>query len=150
MAPSKKRIVYSIKDAETGKFVVALAAYLKKTGKVSVPDWVDVVKLSRGNELCPSDPDWYYIRCASLLRRLYNTNHIGVGNFAKVYGVKQRNGTRPAHHVHASTAVIRKALQSMEALGYVEKNEHGRSLHAQGRRLLDRISYQVITGKSSN
>ncbi|PAA48752.1 hypothetical protein BOX15_Mlig022791g1, partial [Macrostomum lignano] len=53
------------------KLVRALAAFLKKTGKLPVPEWADVVKLSAANELAPSDSDWFYVRAGSILRHLY-------------------------------------------------------------------------------
>jgi small subunit ribosomal protein S19e len=38
------------------------AAYLKKTGKLEVPKWVDIVKTATFKELGPRDPDWFYVR----------------------------------------------------------------------------------------
>lgn len=61
----------SVKDVDQHEVVVQLAAYLKKSGKVKVPEWADVVKLSKHNELAPSDPDWYFVRTASIARHLY-------------------------------------------------------------------------------
>jgi hypothetical protein len=43
-------------------FIKAYAAYLKRTGKLEVPKWVDLVKTGTFKELAPYDPDWYYIR----------------------------------------------------------------------------------------
>merc|ERR1711962_1387713 len=42
---------YSVKDVDQHKFVIALANHLKKSGKLKVPDWVDLVKLARFKEL---------------------------------------------------------------------------------------------------
>lgn len=43
-------------------FIKAYAAYLKRTGKLEVPKWVDLVKTGTFKELAPYDPDWYYVR----------------------------------------------------------------------------------------
>jgi small subunit ribosomal protein S19e len=43
-------------------FIKAYAAYLKRTGKLEVPKWVDIVKTGTFKELAPYDPDWYFIR----------------------------------------------------------------------------------------
>jgi hypothetical protein len=43
------------------EFVKAYAAYLKRTGKLEVPKWVDIVKTGTYKELAPYDPDWFYI-----------------------------------------------------------------------------------------
>lgn len=61
----------SVKDVDQFKMVNSVASFLKKSGKVKVPEWSDVVKLGTLKELAPTDPDWYYYRTASLARRLY-------------------------------------------------------------------------------
>lgn len=33
-----------------------------RSGKLKIPDWVDLVKLGKHKELAPSDENWYYIR----------------------------------------------------------------------------------------
>ncbi|KAJ3657452.1 hypothetical protein Zmor_009254, partial [Zophobas morio] len=47
----------TLKDVDQHKFVKAFAQFLKKTGKLRVPEWVDIVKTSRAKELAPYDPD---------------------------------------------------------------------------------------------
>lgn len=61
----------SVKDVDQFEMVNRVAGFLKKSGKVKVPEWSDVVKLGTHKELAPTDPDWYYYRTASLARRLY-------------------------------------------------------------------------------
>ena len=53
---------------------------------MKVPEWVDIVKLGKFNEMAPYDDDWYYIRAASVARHLYIRHPCGVGTFTKVYG----------------------------------------------------------------
>ena len=43
-------------------FIVAYASHLKRSGKLEVPTWVDIVKTGHYKELAPYDPDWYYTR----------------------------------------------------------------------------------------
>ena len=43
-----------------------------------------------------------------------------------VYGGKLRRGVRPNHFQTGSGAVIRKALQTLEALKWVEKHSDGK------------------------
>lgn len=33
-----------------------------RSGKLKVPDWVDIVKLAKHKELAPCDENWFYIR----------------------------------------------------------------------------------------
>ena len=60
--------------------------FLRRGGKMKVPEWVDIVKLGKFNEMAPYDDDWYYIRAASVARHLYIRHPCGVGTFTKVYG----------------------------------------------------------------
>ena len=77
----------SVKDVSQQDFVVAMAAHLKKSGKMKIPEWVDIVKTNVGKELvglsclqgvrslflfqAPYDEDWFYVRCASMARHMY-------------------------------------------------------------------------------
>ena len=134
----------SVKDVDPHEYTKALAAFLKKSGKMKVPDWTIIVKLGRFKELAPYDEDWYYIRAASVCRHLYVRSPCGVANFTKIYGGRKRNGTAPSHFCKSSTSVARKVLQSLEGLKLVEKDPNGgRRLTAQGRKDLDRIAAQV-------
>uniref|UniRef100_A0A0M3HXW4 Ribosomal protein S19 n=1 Tax=Ascaris lumbricoides TaxID=6252 RepID=A0A0M3HXW4_ASCLU len=38
---------------------------------VKVPEWSDVTKMGISKELAPLNSDWYYVRTASIARRLY-------------------------------------------------------------------------------
>lgn len=61
----------SVKDVDQHEMVKRIAHFLKKSGKVKVPDWSDLVKMGSCKELAPIDIDWYYTRTASIARRLY-------------------------------------------------------------------------------
>jgi small subunit ribosomal protein S19e len=87
-----------------------------------VPAWNDLVKGGVFNELAPTDPDWFYTRCASVARHLY-LRRAGVGALSKVYGERKRNGVAPSHFARASTNILRKSLQALEAVKLVEKTE---------------------------
>ncbi|KAI3413434.1 40S ribosomal protein S19G [Globodera pallida] len=152
----------SVKDVDQHEIVQSVATFLKKSGKIKLPDWVDLVKLGKNKELAPINPDWYYVRVASMARRLYirsptarPRNFILYCFFLKnfyflfyVYGGNKRRGVAPNHFSKASGAVIRKALQSLEELKWVEKDAAtgGRKLTKQGQKDLDRIASQLRYG----
>ncbi|KAK7808066.1 hypothetical protein U0070_026503 [Myodes glareolus] len=60
----------TVKDGNQQEFLRALAAILRKSWKLKVPEWVDTVKLAKHKELAPCDENWFYTRAAS---RLYST-----------------------------------------------------------------------------
>lgn len=57
----------TVKDVQPQAFVKAYAAYLKRTGKLEVPKWVDLAKTGTYKELAPYDPDWFYVRAGGYL-----------------------------------------------------------------------------------
>ncbi|KAM4876209.1 small ribosomal subunit protein eS19 [Cinclus cinclus] len=141
----------TVKDVNQQEFVRALAAFLKKSGKLKVPEWADTVKLAKHKELAPYDENWFYTRAASTARHLYLRGGAGVGSMTKVYGGRQRRGVRPSHFSRGSGAVARRVLQALEALKVVEKDQDGgRKLTPQGQRDLDRIAGQVAAASKKH
>ena len=104
----------TVKDVNQQEFVRALAAFLKKSGKLKVPEWVDTVKLAKHKELAPYDENWFYTRAASTARHLYLRGGAGVGSMTKIYGGRQRNGVRPSHFSRGSKSVARRPDGSVE------------------------------------
>jgi len=45
---------------------------LKRSGKLEVPTWVDIVKTGSFKELAPYDPDWFYIRAGASVAGYHN------------------------------------------------------------------------------
>merc|ERR1711962_1706797 len=86
------------------QIIVAFAAHLKKS-KLKVPEFVEIVKTSKAHELRPLDPDWFYVRAASVARHVYLRPNVGVGAVRKIYGGAKRNGTRPNHFCLSSSNV---------------------------------------------
>merc|ERR1711870_167136 len=72
-----------VKDVDQQVFTKALAAFLKKSGKVKLPEWVDIVKTNVAKELAPYDEDWYYTRLASMARHIYVRSPVGVSTVCK-------------------------------------------------------------------
>uniref|UniRef100_A0A8W4F6S6 Ribosomal protein S19 n=1 Tax=Sus scrofa TaxID=9823 RepID=A0A8W4F6S6_PIG len=46
----------TVKDMNPQEFIRVLAAFLKKSGKLKVPEWVDTVKLTKHKEVTPGVP----------------------------------------------------------------------------------------------
>ncbi|XP_020599839.1 40S ribosomal protein S19-1-like [Phalaenopsis equestris] len=135
----------TVKDVSPHEFVKAYSAHLKRSGKIELPHWTDIVKTGRFKELAPYDPDWYYIRAASMARKIYLRQGIGVGGFQKIYGGRKRNGSRPPHFCKSSGAIARHILQQLEKMNIVEANEKGgRRITSQGRRDLDQVAGRVV------
>ncbi|KAJ9109560.1 hypothetical protein QFC20_003306 [Naganishia adeliensis] len=134
-----------VRDLSAEAFITAYAGHLKRSGKLEIPNWVDTVKTGSYKELAPYDPDWYYVRAASIARHIYLRKHVGIGALAKLYGGKNRRGNRPSHHKDASTGVQRAVVQSLEKIGVLEKApDGGRRISVDGQRDLDRIATSTL------
>merc|ERR1712168_1643862 len=137
----------TVKDVNPQDFVRAFAAHLKKS-KLKVPEYVEIVKTSKAHELGPTDPDWFYVRAASVARHVYLRPNVGDGAVRKIYGVAKRNGTRPTHFRLSSSSVARKVLQSLEGIKLVTKDVNGgRTIAPTGRRDMDRIAGQCVSSE---
>ncbi|WFD30957.1 40S ribosomal protein S19 [Malassezia sp. CBS 17886] len=135
----------NVRDIDAAQFINAYAQHLKRSGKLEIPVWVDIVKTGAYKELAPYDPDWYYVRAASLARHIYLRKAVGVGKLQKLHGGSANRGMRPSHHSPASGSVQRKVLQSLEAIGVLEHHpKGGRRISQDGMRDLDRIAVAVL------
>ncbi|HDI01851.1 MAG TPA: 30S ribosomal protein S19e [Candidatus Bathyarchaeota archaeon] len=137
-------------DVPADMLIRRLAKYLREeVDEVRPPEWAIFVKTGPHAQRPPQDPNWWYVRCASLLRKLYMHGPIGVERLRSMYGGRKDRGHRPEHHVKAGGSIIRKALQQLEAAGLVMKavdekgHVIGRVLTPKGRSLLDRIATEV-------
>ncbi|EKD00767.1 ribosomal protein S19 [Trichosporon asahii var. asahii CBS 8904] len=54
--------VPGVRDVSAEDFIKAYSSHLKRSGKLDIPTWVDVVKTGPQKELAPYDPDWFYVR----------------------------------------------------------------------------------------
>ena len=136
--------VYNVPAEE---LIEAIAAELKKSTKVTPPEWASFVKTGSFKQHAPQNPDWWYVRCASLLRKVYIKGPIGTSHLRKEYGGLKHGHGRPERFRKASGAIIRKALQQLETEGLVNSSRVGRSITPKGKSMLDKVSTTIIKAK---
>merc|ERR1711970_1529702 len=125
---------------------VPAAEFLKRQPKFDVPKYHDIVKTAVLKELAPYDEDWFFVRAASILRKVYLRKGTGVGALKKWYGGSSgtHRGTRKAHFSTASGAIIRKAMLELEKLEMMEHcSDGGRVITSKGRAEMDRIAGNI-------
>merc|ERR1711970_1052377 len=136
----------TVKDVPADAFIKAAAEFLKRQPKFDVPKYHDIVKTAVLKELAPYDEDWFFVRAASILRKVYLRKGTGVGALKKWYGGSNgtHRGTRKAHFSTASGAIIRKACFELEKLEMMEHCEDGgREISSKGRAEMDRIAGNI-------
>ncbi|CAO1633041.1 unnamed protein product [Sympodiomycopsis kandeliae] len=135
----------NVRDVEADAFIKAYSQHLKRSGKIEVPTWVDIVKTGAYKEQAPYDPDWFYVRAAALARHIYLRKSVGVGALKKLHGGPKNRGYMPSKHSPASGSVQRKVLQGLEGIGVLEKDpKGGRKISQDGMRDLDRIAMACL------
>jgi small subunit ribosomal protein S19e len=130
-------------DVPADELISKLAEQLKKDKKIASPSWAAFVKTGAHTEKIPQNKDWWYTRCASLLRKVYIHGPVGVSDLKSRYGGRKQIGYNLAHHKNAGGAIIRKALQQLEGAGYIVKKSRGRLISEEGTRRIDRIATEL-------
>jgi small subunit ribosomal protein S19e len=132
-------------DVPVSKFIPKLAKYLKENVEaVTPPTWVSVVKTGTHVQQQPQNPDWWYVRCASILRKTYVGGPIGIEKLRADYGGRSSKGVKPKHATKAGGSVIRKALQQLQTAGYVETvKTRGRRVTPAGRKVLKELAEEL-------
>jgi len=132
-------------DVPASILIERLAEYLKENfDAIEPPSWTAYVKTGVHAERAPQNPGWWYIRCASLLRKIYIFGPIGVERLRAKYGGRKNMGSRLKHAAKGGGAIIRKALQQLEKAGLVQIIKgRGRIVTPEGRKLLDTLSADI-------
>ena len=132
-------------DVPADELISRLTNVLKNE-EIPAPNWAMFVKTGAHAEKPPQKSDWWYTRCASILRKIYLHGPLTVNDLRTIYGDGKRKmyyGAR--HHKDASGAVIRNAIHGLEKLGYLEKVEKkGSVISRQGMQKLDKLSTEIL------
>ena len=125
----------SIEDASASKLVEKTAEELKS--KISAPEWSKFIKTGMSRERPPERDDWWYIRAASILRKVYLEDNVGTQRLRTYYGGLHRRGHKPARFARGSGKVIRVMMQDLEKAGLVKKEKIGRTITQEGIKFLN-------------
>jgi len=137
--------VVTVRDVHARKLVWVVKEELKSVKEIKPPAWSAYAKSGVNRQRPPEQPDFWYIRGASLLRRIYLDGPVGVEKLRTFYGGRKRRRTKPARFRKGSGSLVRKLLQQLETAGFVEKEKKGsgRKITSKGRKFLDNIANKV-------
>lgn len=128
-------------DVPAGKLIEKAAADLQS--KVKMPEWAKYVKTGSQAERPPVQENWFFVRAASVLRRIYTDGPVGVERLRTVYGGRKSRGTRVSHFRKSGGKIIRCVLQQLESLEFVKKSKKGREIAPKGRKYLDNLAFEA-------
>src|SRR3989454_8141053 len=97
-------------EVPANELINRLAKHLKENvSEISPPSWSEYAKTGAHKERPPQDPDWWYARCASLLRKLYVHGPVGVSRLRVQYGGDGGKGELTQQQRRARGSAIREA-----------------------------------------
>ncbi len=133
----------SARNADQQKLVTAMSGGLRDS--IQVPEWAKFVKTGISRERQPEQPDWFYLRSASILRKIYTDGPVGTEKLRSYYGGLHRRGHKPARFAKGGGKLIRTILQQLEAAGYVARAEknRGRVITPKGQKFVDNAAKQA-------
>ncbi len=132
-------------DVPASQFIERLAKYLKENvEQVQPPAWAQVAKTGSHVEKQPQNPDWWYTRAASVMRKVYVHGPIGLEKLRSDYGGRKGYTVKPNHASKAGGSNIRKSLQQLEAAGLIQiTRPQGRIMTPKGRKMMQEVSHDL-------
>jgi len=114
-----------IYDVPVNELIENTAKKLKEIEQIKPPEWAKFVKTGIHKERPPVNKDWWYIRAASVLRKIHLLGPVGVAKLRRKYGGRQSRGSGAERTVLGSGNILRKILQQLEAAGLAEQTKKG-------------------------
>lgn len=135
----------TVYDVPSKEFIEAVAKKLQDDKTIAVPEANIYTKTGVCRENPPIEKNWWHMRCASILRKIYVNNVVGVEHLRAEYGGNRDRGSKPNKAMMGSGSVVRRAIQQLEKAGYVTKIKgKGRALTSKGRSFLDNTADEVL------
>jgi len=133
----------SARDVDTRLLLEKTAKELE--GRIKMPEWAVYVKTGVSRERPPEQSNWFFLRAASVLRRIYIEGPVGVSRLRSYYSSRHRRGHKPARSEKAGGKIIRTVLQELEKTNLIEKDESkkGRRITKEGQSFLDKVAKTV-------
>lgn len=130
----------TVYDVSADKLIKKVSIDLKDNLKFERPKWTLFVKTGANKERRPDDTNWWYVRAASVLRRIYIDGPVGIQHLRTYYGGLKHRGSKPEEFRRGSGKIIRTILQQFEKIGFIEKDKSGRKITKKGRSYLDKLA----------
>lgn len=131
------------RDVAADKFVNKLKEELKNVKEIEPLPWSMFVKSGSHRQRPPEQPDFWHMRAASLLRRIYLEGPVGVERLRSYYGGARRGKYKGEHFRKSGGSILRKILQQLEKAGFIEKAKNGRKMTAKGQKFLSGVAKEV-------
>ena len=135
----------SVKDVNANKLIDLTKEELKKVKEIEPPAWSFYSKTGASRERIPEQEDWWYIRTAAILRKVYLNGPIGVQKLRVDFGGRKNRGHKPEKFKPGSGSIIRKMFQQLENAQLIKKRgRKGRVISPKGQKFLDEMAHKLV------
>lgn len=134
----------TVYDVPATPLIRNVAEKLKGEKAISPPAWAPYVTTGIHAEKPPVEADWWHVRAAAVLRKVYVMGPVGTERLRSEFGGSRDRGVKPNRAKKGSGSVIRESLQQLEKAGLLSSVKgEGRTVSAKGRSLLDNAAHEV-------
>lgn len=136
----------NVKDVPAQIMITEIAKDLKTNKKVKMPEFAQFVKTGCSRERAPQDADWWFMRMASILRKVAINDKTTVNSLRTYYGGRKNRGVKPEEFRKAGGKIIRVCLQDLEKLQLISKSDEkkGRIITPAGQKYLDKMATEIL------
>jgi small subunit ribosomal protein S19e len=128
----------TVYDVRPDRLIPKVAEKLKQVAEIVPPEWASYVKTGPHREKPPEQGDWWHIRMAAMMRKVYVYGPIGTSRLAAAFGGSRDRRDAPNKSVKGSGSIARKGLQQLEKAGFITVIKgKGRIISPKGRKFLD-------------
>jgi small subunit ribosomal protein S19e len=131
-------------DVPADLLIRKVAEALKARQEIKPPAWAAFAKTGVHKEMPPENPDWWYVRSAAVLRRVYVDGPLGVQRMRSFYGGKKDRGSKPNAFRKGSGSILRRALQQLETCKFVVHDKTGRRISPEGQSFMDAMALDTV------
>ena len=134
----------TVYDVSAARLIDAAKKEMKKLKEIEPPEWSKYIKTGAHKERPPVDSEWWWTRCAAVLRSIYMKGPVGVTRLRTKYGGRRNCGSKPEKFRKGSGKIIRTCLQQLEKAELIKKQgTRGRVVTAKGKSFLDKLSAKL-------
>ena len=138
----------TVYDVHGQNLVFDLAEALKNLESITIPEWSVSAKTAAHKENAPDTDDWWYMRSASILRKIYLEGPLGTERLSRMYSGPKDRGGKPNKSHPGGRKIIRTVMKQLEAAELItyEKGK-GRKISPRGQSMLDGIALKIENKK---
>jgi small subunit ribosomal protein S19e len=140
----------TVYDVPPQQLLELAADKLREFPEIAVPEWASDVKTGTHVETQPVQENWWHMRTAAVLRKVYLYGPIGTERLAAQFGGSRDRKVKPYKAVKGSRSIIRQCLQQLEEAGLVQADKNlGRVVTPRGQSIMDNLARDVMKGLAS-